>query len=262
MVGLKFVLSFYFISMLYSCQERKVCVKKFVVLVVFVSCLFMSDVTAKEVYYTNDSGVSFSKEEFDFLGNFFWDGIQDLLNKDDYQKFILSEIMNGDIETKTYHEILPRGTHFEDNNRDLTISKSCSSNCYISVTLTWKKNPTIRSYDVIGAYLENTKLINTPTTVVLNSGSTVNSKEIKKTSTGFGVSIKLPKYGNSLIVNQTYRVKKGGHVYASYQHAMKNISLANSKNYTTSKSGYGKVFNFSGIATSTYDRMNGVDIAL
>lgn len=222
----------------------------------------MSNVSAKDIYYTNNNGVSFNKEEFDFLGNFFWNGVQDLLSKEDYQNFILSDIMNGDIEIETYHEIMTRGTYFEDANRDLKISKSCSSNCYISVTLTWKNNPTIRSYDVIGAYLENTELVNTPTTVVLNSGATVNSKEIKKTSTGFGVSIKLPTYGNSLIVNQTYRVKKGGHVYASYQHAMKNISLTNSKNYTISKSGYGKVFNFSGTAVSTYDRMNGVNISV
>lgn len=236
--------------------------KKFFVLAIFTSCLFMSNVSAKDIYYTNNNGVSFNKEEFDFLGNFFWNGVQDLLSKEDYQNFILSDIMNGDIEIETYHEIMTRGTYFEDANRDLKISKSCSSNCYISVTLTWKNNPTIRSYDVIGAYLENTELVNTPTTVVLNSGATVNSKEIKKTSTGFGVSIKLPTYGNSLIVNQTYRVKKGGHVYASYQHAMKNISLTNSKNYTISKSGYGKVFNFSGTAVSTYDRMNGVNISV
>ena len=81
-----------------------------------------------------------------------------------------------------------------------------------------------------------------------------------KLSVGFGVSIGLPKYGSSMIINQTYRVNKGGTIYASYQHAKSTISLANSKNYTLSHAGFGGVFKFSGVAVNIYDQMSGVSI--
>lgn len=58
----------------------------------------------------------------------------------------------------------------------------------------------------------------------------------------------LPKYDSAPVINQTFKVSKGGTVYASYQHAMRNIFLADSKNYTLSKAGYGEVFKFAGTA--------------
>lgn len=229
-------------------------------LLVFLS--FVSNVSAKELYYENNYDVGFTKEEYDFMTFMFWEGSQDLMTSNDYDKLIKSNIMNGTLESKVYEAPLTRATTVEDNNRTLKISKSCSTTCFISVTNIWKNSPTVRSYDVIGAILENTILQNTPSTTVTFTGGTVNSKEIKYFDNGFGVSIKLPTSGNSLVVNQNFRVSSGATVYASYQHAKSEISLANSKNYTLSKAGYGGVFNFSGIASSTYDRMNGVSISL
>lgn len=224
--------------------------------------LFTTNVSAKEIYYVNDNGVSFSKEEYDFISFMFWNGSQNLFTPDDYPKFIDSQIMSGEIKSNTYVEPVPYATVVDTPGKTLNIVSSCSTDCLISVTATWKGNPTVKSYDVIGAYLENTSLQNNPTTTVSTSLGTSNSNELKQFNNGFGVSIALPKYGNNIVVNQLYRVSKSGTVYASYQHAITNISLANSKNYTISKSGYGGVFNFSGTAASTYDRMSGVSISL
>ena len=230
------------------------------------TCLFSMfvlapNVQAKEVYFVNQNNVEFTKEEYDFISYMFWDGAQEQMDLDNYNNFINSDIMDGDLDSEIYYDIpMTRATSIEDANRTLKIVKSCSSNCFVSVTLTWKNSPTIRSYDVMGAYLDGTSLITNPYTSVTASGTTTTFQDIKKASNGFGVSIKLPTYGTSMIINQNFRVSKGGTVYASYQHAIRNISLSNSQNCTFSRSGYGGVFKFSGTALTTYDRMNGVNI--
>lgn len=233
------------------------------------TCLFSmflltTDVQAKEVYFVNQNNVKFTKEEYDFISYMFWDGAQENMDLDDYNNFINSDIMNGDLDSNIYYDIpLTRATSIEEANKTLKIVKSCSSNCFVSVTLTWKKFPTVKSYDVIGAYLDGTSLVNNPATSITTNGTiTTTYKDIKKSNNGFGVSVKLPTYGTSMIINQSFRVNKGGTVYASYQHAIKNISLSNSQNYTFSRSGYGGVFKFSGTALTTYDKMKGVSISL
>lgn len=220
--------------------------------------LFTPKVLAFENYYQNENGVILSKEEYDFLSYMFWDGCQDLMTPKEYDDFIESNIMNGELGVNFSDEILTRGTLVEDNSRTLKIAKSCSSDCLVSVTMTWKGDPTIKSYDVMGAYLENTQLVNNPKVVIGQTSYT----DIQKFNNGFGVSMLLPKYDSKPVANQTFRVNKGGTVYASYQHAMRNISLADSKNYTLSRAGYGGVFKFSGNASSIYDKMSGVSISL
>ncbi len=236
--------------------------KKHLLIVILSLMLFTTNVSAKEIFYVNDYGVSLTKEEYDFFSYMFWENSQNLITKNDYEKFVKSNIINGEMDSNVYYEILTRGVSFKDSDKSLKITKSCTSDCFISTTLTWNRNPAVRSYDVIGSYLENTSLVNTPITTVISSSSNVTSNEIKKFNNGFGVSILLPKYGNSLVVNQTFRVKKGGTIYASYQHAMKSLTLTESKNYTVSKAGYGGVFKFSGTAANVYDKMSGVDINL
>lgn len=235
-------------------------------LTVLCSILFTTNGYAKEVYYENQNGVSFNKEEYDFLSYMFWDGSQDLMTINDYNKFIKSGIMFGDIKRDEYIEdinsIMPYATEVNTPSKKLNIVSSCTSNCLISVTLTWKGIPAIKSYDVMGAYLENISLQNRVSTTIATSSNTINSNEIKEFNNGFGVSVELPKYGNNIVINQIFRVAKQGTVYASYQHPTKNISLNDSKNYTLSRTGYGGVFNFSDTVANTYDRMNGVSISL
>ena len=51
-------------------------------------------------------------------------------------------------------------------------------------------------------------------------------------------------------------------VYASYQHAATNVTLAQSKAYNISHNGYGEVINFATAVENYYDGMQGVSIAL
>ena len=169
---------------------------------------------------------------------------------------LLMEHLNKEI---LIDQITTLSTTYTDTGKYLKIAKSCQNNCTIAVTFNWLQNPLVRSYDVIGAYLDSVSLLSTPQTIVTSTTANSSSSEINQFSNGFGVSVALT-LGNSLVISQTYTVSTGGHVYASYQHAKSVISLANSKNYTISRSGYGGVFNFSGTAANVYDQMQGVDI--
>jgi len=233
--------------------------KVFLMLLCFFA--FAKSTSAKEVYYENNNGVTFTKEEYKFLSFMYWEKCQDLMTLTDYEKFINSNVINGDIKSSNdANYIKPNNTTVSNNEKEIKIVSSCTTNCLVSVTATWKVNPSTKSYDVIGSLLINTSLANTPSTTVTSTAGTSSSKEIKEFNNGFGVSIGLPKYGSSMIINQTYRVNKGGTIYASYQHAKSTISLANSKNYTLSHAGFGGVFKFSGVAVNIYDQMSGVSI--
>lgn len=147
---------------------------------------------------------------------------------------------------------------FPMGGRTLRIFKSCSSDCLISVILNWTSNPNLYSY---GAYIEGTLFTNNPTTTVATSSSKNVVTDLKKISNEIGSSFKLPS-GSNITINQLFRVNTGDHVYASYQHAISNSTLAKSKDYTFSKLGYGNVFQFSNSSKGLYDAMNGVDIAV
>ena len=241
---------------------------KIVCLVLLIPILFIcltlniNNVKALETFYKNKNGVTLTKEEYDFLSQMYWNGYQSLMTLDDYEEFKSSKVMNGQIEVKklNYNNyIIPYGTSISYGDRTLKIFKSCSDDCLISITLQWTSNPIVRSYDVIGAYIENTSFVGSPTTTVATSNSKTVITDLKKTNNGIGSSFKLPS-GSNIKVNQTFSVNAGGHVYASYQHAKSTSTLAKSKDYIFSYYGYGRVFKFSDSSSNIYDAMNGVDI--
>ena len=51
-------------------------------------------------------------------------------------------------------------------------------------------------------------------------------------------------------------------IYGTYQHAIRDISLANSQKYTLSSTGYGKVVLFDSSVKSYYSLFGGVDVTL
>ena len=194
----------------------------------------------------------------------YWDGYQEIMTQEEYEEFNQSGILHGEFESKEIIDndiITTRGAIHTTGSKSLKIAKSCTTNCKISVVLTWLKNPTIRSYDVMGAYLNGVSLKDAPITRVVSSNTTRYSDIVKKAYNGFGTSILLPG-GSNVILNQDYTVSKGGTVYASYQHATENTNLATSQSYNFSLTGYGRVFAFYNSARNIYDAMNGVDISV
>lgn len=231
------------------------------ILLMLTSFMILTQKVKADTFYTNKLGVNLTKEEYEFIEKMYFPGAQDLLNQNDYFKFINSNIIAGDFDYKEYTPMKTFDLTEKDEYRTLKIAKSCSSICYISITSTWTKSPLIASYDVIGAYLENTTLIGDVTTTVTYKNQHSNINNIKKFNNGFGVSFLSSKELPHLI-NQSFKVTKSGTVYGSHQHANTPISLKSSQDYTIDKSGYGNVFKFGLSSFMTYDGFKGVNISL
>lgn len=99
-------------------------------------------------------------------------------------------------------------------------------------------------------------------TYVLNGLYKVTFNGNNKTlSNGFRSSALL-QTGSSQEYSLTFMVSGSGTVYGTYQHAVSSVTLNQSKDYTISSFGLGKVLDFSSSVKDKYDRMTGVDLAV
>ncbi|MCI8670438.1 MAG: hypothetical protein HFI36_00200 [Bacilli bacterium] len=234
---------------------------KKILIILTVFFIGIISVNANTIYYKNNYDVSFTKEEYDFFTEMYYEGYQEHMTKEDFNYFNNTNKNYKLVEQKTITDILSRATSITDSGKTLKIAKVASgSNSIISTTLIWNSAPNVKSYDVIGARLENTKLINSPITKFVNNSGTIPYNISVSASNGFGASILLS--GSNMKITQTYTVSNGGTVYASYQHAKMTVTLNDSKKYSISSAGYGKVFRFDYAVTNKYDAMNGVSIAV
>lgn len=140
----------------------------------------------------------------------------------------------------------------------------------ILLTNDWKVMPVTRSYDVIGIRYDNITLTNAwgeQYALTLDDGFisteySYNGTNMNIQPNGVGISQNLynstPIYSlsNRLIVEG---IVTSNHVarYGSYQHATKEVTLAQSKNYSFGN-GLGQVFLFNSGIGSYYDNMQGV----
>lgn len=150
---------------------------------------------------------------------------------------------------------------YSSDNRytSLSISKtSTSGSTLVTITLRWLQVPFIKSYDVMGARFEGVSLKNNVNTFVSNNFATIASKSIK--NNGFGVSLKLNNNASTGTITQSFEVTGSGTVYASYQHAMQNVTLLDSQSFTISANGLGNVFQFS--KNYLYDGMKGISTTI
>ncbi len=227
--------------------------------------LSISNVNAQEAaYYTSSNGVSLTEKEYNFFVEMYDEDFPKGITQEEYDMYADGNFFDGKIEKKVIEEKTQpttRGTFHSTANKSIQIATSCNSLCTVAVSVNWINNPTIRSYDVIGAYLSGVSKTGSVTTRSSSSSTTVTATSTKTENVGFGASIKLPS-GSSVRLYQSFITSKGGHIYASYQHAMSNTTLAVSQQFNVSRIGYGGVFAFYGTATSVYDNMNGVDIAV
>ncbi len=229
--------------------------KKIIVALILFASIFVIKVNAEEVYYTNQNEVSFTKEEYDFFSEFFYEGYQDIVTKEEYNSYEKEEMKAELVETN--YAIVPYDASHTTDNKTIKISNS--GNNKISIVATWKNDPKVRSYDVIGAYLEGPKWNNMLTRINYNSGN-YSSNEINSFYNGFGVSVKLPSNGSNIIVSQSFNYTGSGTIYGNYQHAKSSVTLAQSKKYTIDRNGFGGVFSFYDGIGSKYDAMGGVSI--
>ena len=140
--------------------KRKVVAALLIFTVVFFSK--NSFVNAEEVYFTNENGVSMTEKEYNFFSEMYNKNYPKVVTQDIYDMFKDGNYFNGKIKSNTYTENTKsntRGTFHSSANKSIRISASCVTNCAVAVSVEWKNNPVVRSYDVIGAYLYNVSTI-------------------------------------------------------------------------------------------------------
>lgn len=220
------------------------------------------NVLAQESFYQNEEGVILSKQEYDFISSMYWDGYQEYLTWEDYNEIKSLDLFDKEVQKETRYYVdssLTRGTSVTGNLRTLTIAKSCSDSCMVTLTNKWNGTPTVKSYDVFGVRANGVSILNIKNALVFGKDYTKSYTEPKVYSNGFGYSVLVPNAEN-VNASVTFVTSKGGQIYGSYQHAMQNITETISKQYSIGVGGYGKVFLFSGFAGSIYDNAPGVDI--
>lgn len=243
--------------------------KKFISLFFVMMVCFIGINTAKaESYYTNEYGVSFTKEEYNFFSKMYYEGYQETMTPEERAKYPESNLDINKIETVSYtdysfdpNRITTKGNYHETQAKILQMNIYTGEISTVSITATWKYSPNVRSYDIIGAYLSNVTMIGSPLSKVVSTNGTVYPSSTISSSLGFGAVIKLPTNGDNIRVNTTFEITGSGTVFGSYQHAKSTISLANARSFSISYSGLGNVFYFSNMnIRAKYDAMQGVSV--
>lgn len=245
----------------------KKALKVLVIVVCFCVILGTRSVSAKEVAYTNEKGFELTQDEYNFFTKIYGQKfVQKYLDQDIYNQFPDTDFANDEVVTKVYSTNESRqnpskdSPYFSSPAKSLLISNYCNqTTCRIFVTATWLGDPTVKSYDDIGVYLDGPSRMGSAITHAYSDDNSNFAAATKYQTDGFGASILLPE-GNDIIITQSFYYTGTGTVYASYQHAMLNTTLAVAQSFNISDIGYGGVFDFYNNADLVYDNMNGVDL--
>lgn len=223
---------------------------------------FVTPVYAKTIqtYY----GLDIEEEKYNLLVNIYGSNYVNFMTEEEYNIIMTKDLSK--VEKVTYDEkpssfIVPFST-YSTSYKTINL---INNNGLVTVELKWKKDPKIRSYDVLGVRLQNLSLNRVLSfRQVYNDNGTVktsNEAFLKQYSNGFGETFLLSDKSN-LECSVTFLVKGSGKVFATYQHAASKVSLSDSTNYTLSELGLGSVLLFNNEIGEKYDKMAGVNISI
>ncbi len=164
------------------------------------------------------------------------------------------------------------GDSYETSSKSLELyySKLSSGENEIGMWVVWKKIPIVKSFDVIafrGTNIKNN--INYYTAYQRSSADNTfyseNGTNTKISTNGIGVSMNLHDgaqldhdIGYDIYLRIKGRSSYGDYIYATYQHAVSNISLATSQSYSFGSSGLGGVLVYSNGYSKYFDNMTGL----
>lgn len=189
---------------------------------------------------------------------------------------ITTEVSKEEATTAAENNISTRASYHTTSYKNIAITTTqTGTNSYlIYVTNNWLITPRVKSYDVMAMRVDDATISSGTQSGVqfyTTNGITdaVNysyqGTNMVLSSNGFGISMNLVDAASGFtceieaIVTST---SQWATVYGSYQHAMTAVTLAQSKSYTISHNGYGKVINFATAVQNDYDNMRGVSIEL
>lgn len=252
--------------------------KKKILLGIMILCslLITSNVKAQEIFFTNKNGVGFTKFQYKTAVDSL--GLHSVLNmtQEVYDNTYISEwdenttkvtvLEDHNVEIANGNASILDTRYHETTYKKLTGIASCTSGsdrCSLEIINYWKKNPSVRSYDVIGTLLHGTTFYNDSASAYAQMNGDVTSFVVeKRTSSGRAAAIKLSDSGNiDNIVFHTY-VKPDGSAQVSYQHAAKTVTKLSALSFEFSGAGMGGVFGYADRYLGYYDDMAGLSLTV
>lgn len=232
----------------------------------FLSFFYVSNVYAeKKDVYVNSSDTIMNYDLYEELCKIYSKSYIEFITQEKYELLIKNGINNIKIiDVSDNQAISTFSTVYTTTYKRLRLIKNGE---LITLQLNWLILPKTRSYDVMGIRLDRVKLSGNPyfsQTYLLDGNYQIsNNHYLQNYSNGFGTSFLLPS-GDITNLTQTidFFYNGSGVVFGSYQHAQQKVSMANSKKYTISHTGYGNVILFNGNIGNNYDAMNGVYITI
>jgi hypothetical protein len=276
-------------------------------IVILMMCLITINVNAEDVYYTNLNGVQMSEAEYNTIIKMFSEQKASILSQDEFDEYknanivsqdtiyqkaiyqdgelvsskeITEEEYNNAPDETTSCDIMPLSDdsgYYETTYKKLSVSLLDTTNYFkLLATLTWKKVPSCRSYDVFAFRVINMSYssVSGVQTYIKDSGYTnisytTDSAGYKAQSNGAGFSMNLKDdsdiTGFVMTLTAVLNIKETdatyAHAYTSYQHAQATVTRAQSMSYTLDISGLGNVVLFSSTTIQNhYDDMNGIQL--
>lgn len=251
---------------------------------------------------TSAKAATLTNEEYSRLKIIFSDARIATMSDEDAQRYLSYDLENSNIVSKYYRvtetangtvstevtkdeaeeasqEInnnVTRGSFHRTTYKNIQIVASpISGNHYfMKFHVNWLLTPRVKSYDVSAMRVDDVTIQEGSQKGMQIYGSNNNYSEISYSyngtnmvnqSNGFGISMNLVDAATEFqlsIEAIVVSTSKWATVYASYQHAASNVTLAQSKAYNISHNGYGEVINFATAVENYYDGMQGVSIAL
>lgn len=250
---------------------------------------------------TSAKAATLTDEEYSRLKIIFSDARIATMSDEDAQRYLSYDLENSNIVSKYYRvtetangtvstEVtkteaeeasqatnnITRGAFHRTTYKNIQISATQleGNNYYIRFYTNWLLTPRVKSYDVNAMRVDDATIRDGSQAGRQTYGSygnyslveySNNGTNMVKKENGFGISMNLVDAATEFQLDIEAIVKstsKWATVYASYQHAATNVTLAQSKAYNISHNGYGEVINFATAVENYYDGMQGVSIAL
>lgn len=251
---------------------------------------------------TSAKAATLTNEEYSRLKIIFSDARIAIMSDEDAQRYLSYDLENSNIVSKYYrvtetangtvstevtkteaeeasqttNNNITRGASHRTTYKNIQIVASpISGNHYfMKFHVNWLLTPRVKSYDVNAMRVDDVTIQEGSQKGMQIYGSNNNYSEISYSyngtnmvnqSNGFGISMNLVDAATEFqldIEAIVVSTSKWATVYASYQHAASNVTLAQSKAYNISHNGYGEVINFATAVENYYDGMQGVSIAL
>ncbi len=230
----------------------------------------MSDVEAN----IDDSEITYVKTTYETV-----DGKQEVVNEEYISEEEMMDslnVRNVDLSRVSTFSLATRKDTVQTNMKfiEMNMYSVAASVKKVTLNCTWLSIPQCKSFDVVAfrpnAYSYVCDIVKTDNTIGYQyyDGNTItykyNNDNIKYTSGGVGLSTNIvDSVSSSLKVtfSTTFATKADPFtVYGTYQHAVNNVTQAQSQSYSISSSGMGGVLNFSSSVYSKYDKTPGLEV--